>query len=74
MHSCVVEVNTDCILDHQKYVCLMFDEVTIKEDLVFDKHSLEHVGFIQIGDINSHLSKFESCSMLQQSTTAPHIW
>ena len=42
----------------------------MKEDLVFDKRSLELVGFVQIGDINSHLSKIERCSMPQQSTTA----
>ena len=53
-------------------MCLVFDEVKIKEDLVFDKHSLELVGFVQIGDINSHLSKFESF-MPQQSTTAPQL-
>ena len=51
-------------------MCLVFDEVKLKEDLVFDKHSLE---LVQIGDINSHLSKFESCSMPQQSTTAPQL-
>ena len=67
------EANKDCIPDHQKYVCLVFDEAKIKEDLVFDKHSLELVGFVQIGDVNSHLSKFESCSMPQQSTTAPQL-
>ena len=51
-------------------MCLVFDEVKLKEDLVFDKHSLE---LVQIGDINSHLAKFESCSMPQQSTTAPQL-
>ena len=54
-------------------MCLVFDEVKINEDLVFDKHSLELVGFVQIGDVNSHLSKFESCNMPQQSTTAPQL-
>ena len=54
-------------------MCQVFDEVKIKEDLVFDKHSLELVGFVQIGDINSHLSKFQSCNMPQQSTTAPQL-
>lgn len=67
------EANMDSISDHEKYVCLVFDEVKIKEDLVFDKHSLQLVGFVQIGDINSHLSKFESCSMPQQTPTAPKL-
>ena len=54
-------------------MCLVFDEVKIKEDLVFDKHSLELVGFVQIGDINTHLSKFESCSMPQKTPVAPQL-
>ncbi|KAL5457434.1 hypothetical protein EMCRGX_G034693 [Ephydatia muelleri] len=67
------EANIDSIPDHEKYVCLVFDEVKIKEDLVFDKHSLELVGFVQIGDINTHLSKFESCSMPQKTPVAPQL-
>ena len=31
--------------DCQKFVCLMSDKVKIKEDLVYDKHSGEVVGF-----------------------------
>eukprot|EP00794_Sanderia_malayensis_P008307 gene8307-9194_t len=33
-----------------KYVVLMFDEVSIKDDLVFDSHTGDLVGFIDIGE------------------------
>lgn len=36
-----------------KYVVLAFDEVSIKDDLVFDKHTGELVGFVNLGkDLN----------------------
>lgn len=45
--------------DHQKYIALIFDEVKIKEDLVYNKHSGEMIGFVNVTDINHHLSAFE---------------
>ena len=53
------EAKIDSIPEYQKYVCLVFDEVKVKEDLVYDKHSAELLGFVKIGDINDHLSKFK---------------
>ena len=36
-----------------KYVVLAFDEVSIKDDLVFDKHNGELIGFVNLGkDLN----------------------
>ena len=40
-------------------MCLVFDEVKVKEDLVYDKHSANLVGFVRIRDVNDHLSRFE---------------
>ena len=56
------EAKIDSIPDYQKYLCLVFDEVKVKEDLVYyyyDKHSAELLGFVKIRDINDHLSKFK---------------
>ena len=44
--------------DWQKYVILM-DEMHIREDLVYDKHTGALLGFTDLGDINSHLNCFE---------------
>ena len=46
-----------------KYVTLVIDEVHIKEELVFDKHQGNLIGFVNLGEINNHLLKFEE--MLQ---------
>ena len=43
-----------------RYVGLLMEEVHIKEDLVYDKHSGALVGFTNLGDTNNHLLKFES--------------
>ena len=53
------EAKIDTIPNCQKFVCFMFDEVKIKEDLVYDKHSGELVGFVNVGDVNNQLLQFE---------------
>ena len=39
----------------KKYVVVLFDEVKIKEDLVFNKHTCEIVGFVDLGNVNNQL-------------------
>ena len=41
---------TDSFFDVQRYVVLLFDEMKIKSNLVFDKHSGELIGFTDLGD------------------------
>ena len=45
--------------DFKKYIVLVMDEMHIKEDLVYDKHSGELIGFVNLGEINSYLLQFE---------------
>ena len=45
--------------EFQKHVALVMDEMYIKEDLVYDKHSGELVGFVHLGETNDHLIQFE---------------
>ena len=35
--------------DHQRYIVLSFDEIKIRENLVFDKHTNELIGFVDLG-------------------------
>lgn len=42
-----------------KCICLVMDEMYIKEDLVYSKHSGELVGFVNLGDINTQLLHFQ---------------
>ena len=50
------------LLSSPKYhaiVAILTDEMTIKEDLVYDKHSGRLVGFVNLGEIYNHLLQFE---------------
>ena len=50
------------LLSSPKYhaiVAILIDEMTIKEDLVYDKHSGRLVGFVNLGEINNHLLQIE---------------
>lgn len=49
----------DSLQPFQKNMVLVFDEVRIKDSLVFDKHGLQVIGFVDVGDINNELLKFE---------------
>lgn len=41
------------------YVALLIDEMHIKEDLVYNKHSGMLTGFVDLGEINNRLAQFE---------------
>ena len=40
-------------------VILLFDEMKVKEDLVFDKHTCELIAFADLGEINNILDRLE---------------
>ena len=43
----------------QRYIILLLDEMHIREDIVYNKHDGSVVGFVDLGDINNHLQRFE---------------
>ena len=45
--------------EREKCVLLILDEMHIREQLIFDKHSGAFVGFAHLSDIVDHLAKFE---------------
>ena len=55
----VAELST--LKEWQKCVALVIDEMFIREDLVYDKHNDELVGFTDLGDVNNHLVAYEKC-------------
>ena len=59
------------IWEFQKYVFLVMDEMHIKEDLVYNKHTGELVGFVNLGDINTHLLKYEQSLSGEDPQTEP---
>lgn len=56
--------------EHEKFVAVIFDEMHIRADLVYDKHNGELIGFCDLGDINNHLLEFERST---ESDTKPVI-
>lgn len=56
----------------ENYVSLLLDEIHIKEDLVFDKHSGMMIGFMDLGNINMHLLHFEE-SVKRDTPPEPQI-
>ena len=62
--------------DWQKYVIILMDEMHICEDLVYDKHNGALLGFTPLGDINSHLNRFEQslqANMISESALAKNM-
>ena len=45
--------------EHQKYVAVIFDEMRIKDGLVYNKHEARIEGFIDLGKINNTLASFQ---------------
>lgn len=41
----VEEVSLGSYTDWQKYVVILFDEMKVRESLVYDKHSSQVIGF-----------------------------
>ncbi len=53
-------VYVQSLKEFQKCVALIIDEMHVREDLVFDKHSGgKLVGFVNLGDVNNHMLRFE---------------
>ena len=56
------EAKLETLKDFEKNVVLVFDKVKIKDSLVYDKHGVRIIGFVDVGDINYELLSFErSC-------------
>lgn len=47
--------NMSSCLEHQKLVILLLDEMYIREDLVYDKHSGNLTGITHLGSVSNHL-------------------
>ena len=45
--------------DHHKLIVVLIDEMHIKEELVYNKHNGRLIGFVDLGNINNHLARFE---------------
>ena len=53
------EAKLDEIEERQKFVCLMYDEMKIKEGLVYNNYTDQLVGFVALDSVNDHILEFE---------------
>ena len=53
------EGNPESLPISRRFDALILDEVKIKEGLVYNKNSIEIIGFTHLGDINDELTKLE---------------
>lgn len=60
--------NVEKLKEHEKLVGLILDEMHVKEDLVYDKWTGELIGFMNLDEISSHLSKLENDLLASCST------
>ena len=52
-------VHIDTCLEREKCVTLLMDEMYIREDIVYEKHSGRMIGYSNLGEVNNQLTKFE---------------
>lgn len=55
--------------EYEKLVVILLDEMYIREDLVYDKHTGALIGFVNLGQVNDHLLAFE-CSLNPGSSSS----
>lgn len=59
----LVESDMENIPEWKKFIVILMDEMKIKENLVYDKHSAEVIGFVDLGNFNEELAELEQlCS------------
>ena len=61
------------VSEKDKFVVLSWDEMKIKEDLIFDKHSCTLIGFTNVGDINNVLDRMEQPDSKPRPNISTHM-
>ena len=51
--------DANVVSEKDKYAILSWDEMNIKEDLIFDKHSCSLIGFTNVSDVSDIIDKIE---------------
>lgn len=66
------KLNSGSCEEFEKCVIMLMDEMHVKDELVYDKHTGSLIGFVNLGDINAHLLAFER-SVTQKSVPAESL-
>ena len=65
------EMDVNNLKSHQKFVGIIFDEMKIKEGIVYEKHTNEVLGFVNLGQITNQLLEFERVCNNQSEQMPP---
>lgn len=68
----VEEASLGSCTDWEKYIVILFDEMKVRESLVYDKHTAQVIGFAQLGNLNDQLDEMEK-SDVERPSIATHI-
>ncbi|XP_047145625.1 uncharacterized protein LOC124818645 [Hydra vulgaris] len=71
-----LDLKIETLKDHERQTIIMFDEMKIKQNLIFCSTSGELRGFTELGDMNEELNEFDRCFSLETQKTkdlASHI-
>jgi len=63
--------NMKSLEEHQKYVAVIFDEMRIKDGLLYNKHEARMEGFVDLGKINNILASFQQSIKEPSSGQSP---
>ena len=61
------EARLGSLTDAQKYVVVVFNEIRVKEDLVYERHQQEIIGFVDLGNIPNQLRAMEGSEKLSKA-------
>ena len=67
------EIGVDTMSDYEKFVVLIFDEMKIRESIVYDKHSSNVIGFVELNDVYDQLFQLEHNDGDKSRPIATHI-
>ena len=70
-HQLFQAANLETSPAFHKLVCLLIDEIHVKEDLVYNKFTGKLIGFVDLGEINNHLTRFEQSLDEDDNTPSP---
>ncbi len=74
MPALLCEVKIKKLEEWQKHVVLLVDEMHIKDELVYGKYTGDLVGFINLGELNYRLLRFENeCSATSSVDSTEHV-
>ena len=71
-HMLMKEVGMDTIQEYQRFVTILFDEIKVKESIVYDKHNSHVLGFVELNDVYDKLLQLED-SQDSHQPIATHI-